>query len=356
MSKIPVSVCLIAKNEEKYIEECLKCLLPYGFEIVVTDTGSTDRTKEIAMKYADKVLDFEWIDDFSAARNFCASHASNNWIMAIDCDEYVSSINVQGLRILMQRYPKFLGAFDLKNLVIGADGKDRYSIDRVVRMYNRNYYTYISSIHEQITYKDEAKRNEVQNTFVIPMEIIHHGYYLTPEEMLEKQKRNLEMLYQNIEKSPDDPYLLFQAGQSEHIIGNYAKSIEHFEKSLEKIPSIEYAYVQVMITTLARSYCYEERQADALELMNRYADQIKTAKYAFTHASVLLENGQPLKSLLMYLKIVTMEDRNDLGANLLNCYENIMMLYREMGQDDMADMFIDKYNECKMELDRVMNA
>ena len=61
MSKIPVSVCIIAKNEEKHIEECLKRLKPYGFEIIVTDTGSTDRTKEIAQRYADKVLDFELI-------------------------------------------------------------------------------------------------------------------------------------------------------------------------------------------------------------------------------------------------------------------------------------------------------
>ena len=57
MSKVPISVCLIAKDEEKNIEECLKRLKPYGFEIIVTDTGSTDRTKELASRYADKVLD-----------------------------------------------------------------------------------------------------------------------------------------------------------------------------------------------------------------------------------------------------------------------------------------------------------
>ena len=74
MAKVPVSVCIIAKNEEKYIEECLKRLIPYGFEIVVADTGSTDATKEIARRYADKVLEFEWTDDFSAARNFGISY------------------------------------------------------------------------------------------------------------------------------------------------------------------------------------------------------------------------------------------------------------------------------------------
>ena len=84
MSKVPISVCIIAKNEEKHIDECLRRLSPYGFEIVVTDTGSTDRTVEIARKYTDKVYSFEWINDFSAARNFCTAHASNNWILVLE--------------------------------------------------------------------------------------------------------------------------------------------------------------------------------------------------------------------------------------------------------------------------------
>lgn len=75
MSKIPVTVCIIAKNEEKHIENCLKHLKKYDLEVIVTDTGSTDRTKEIAEKYADKVVDFEWVNDFAAARNYCTSFA-----------------------------------------------------------------------------------------------------------------------------------------------------------------------------------------------------------------------------------------------------------------------------------------
>ena len=70
MPKVPISVCMITKNEEKKLERCLSSLAPYGFEIVIVDTGSTDRTKEIAAKYTDKIFHFEWINDFSAARNY----------------------------------------------------------------------------------------------------------------------------------------------------------------------------------------------------------------------------------------------------------------------------------------------
>lgn len=66
MAGIPVSVCMIAKNEEQYIEQCLRRLLRYNMEIIVVDTGSTDRTKEIAARYTDKLFEFEWCDDFSA--------------------------------------------------------------------------------------------------------------------------------------------------------------------------------------------------------------------------------------------------------------------------------------------------
>ena len=141
MSKIPISVCIIAKNEEKYIEECLKKLQPYGFEIIVTDTGSTDRTKEIAEQYADKVVDFEWIDDFSTARNFCAEQAANSWILALDCDEYVNRVDVQGIRQCMKRFPKGLGALRLNNLVLNDVGEKQYGVEHVTRFYHRSSYS-----------------------------------------------------------------------------------------------------------------------------------------------------------------------------------------------------------------------
>ena len=81
-----ISFCIIGKNEEAIIEKCLVALVPYGYEIVYVDTGSSDRTKEIAHKYTDRIYDFEWINDFSAARNFAISKAGGDYILMIDCD------------------------------------------------------------------------------------------------------------------------------------------------------------------------------------------------------------------------------------------------------------------------------
>ncbi|CEI83373.1 SPBc2 prophage-derived glycosyltransferase SunS [Oceanobacillus oncorhynchi] len=66
---IKVSLCMIVKNEEEVMRQCLDSVKDLCEEIIIVDTGSTDKTKEIAREYTDKVIDFKWIDDFSAARN-----------------------------------------------------------------------------------------------------------------------------------------------------------------------------------------------------------------------------------------------------------------------------------------------
>lgn len=84
---ITISVCMIVKNEEQVLARCLDSLQGIADEIVIVDTGSTDRTKEIAAKYTDRIYDFVWVDDFSAARNFAFSKATMEYIYSADADE-----------------------------------------------------------------------------------------------------------------------------------------------------------------------------------------------------------------------------------------------------------------------------
>ena len=93
-----ISVCIIAKNEEKYIEECLKSVLDIADEIIVLDTGSTDKTKDIVSAFPKtKLYETTWEDDFSKARNQCISHATGDWILSIDADERLSLSSQQQL-------------------------------------------------------------------------------------------------------------------------------------------------------------------------------------------------------------------------------------------------------------------
>ena len=97
---ITISLCMIVKNEEKVLERCLESIRGLMDEIIIVDTGSNDRTKEIASKYTDKIYDFEWNDDFSAARNFAFSKAGMEYIYSADADEVLSEENYQRFEAL----------------------------------------------------------------------------------------------------------------------------------------------------------------------------------------------------------------------------------------------------------------
>lgn len=86
---ITVSLCIIVKNEEDILERCLCSVRDLVDEIIITDTGSTDRTREIARRLADKVYDFPWVDDFSAARNFTFGKATKDYILWLDADDII---------------------------------------------------------------------------------------------------------------------------------------------------------------------------------------------------------------------------------------------------------------------------
>lgn len=99
---ITISLCMIVRNEEKILERCLDSVADLCDEIIIVDTGSTDRTKEIARKYTELVYDFEWIDDFSAARNYAFSRATQEYIYSADADEVLDSENRQRFRVLKE--------------------------------------------------------------------------------------------------------------------------------------------------------------------------------------------------------------------------------------------------------------
>jgi GT2 family glycosyltransferase/glycosyltransferase involved in cell wall biosynthesis/Flp pilus assembly protein TadD len=103
--KDTISLCMIVKNEQSRIGGCLKKNGPIVDEIIVVDTGSTDRTKDIAKAFGAKVYDFEWTDNFSDARNFSISKASGKWILILDADEVISSLDHESLKKLVKIHP-----------------------------------------------------------------------------------------------------------------------------------------------------------------------------------------------------------------------------------------------------------
>lgn len=99
---ITISLCMIVKNEERVLRRCLDSVADLVDELVIVDTGSTDRTKSIASEYTEAVYDFPWIDDFSAARNFAFSKATKEYIYSADADEVLDGENRERFRRLKE--------------------------------------------------------------------------------------------------------------------------------------------------------------------------------------------------------------------------------------------------------------
>ncbi len=149
---ITISLCMIVKNEEKVIGRCLDCIKDIVDEIIIVDTGSTDATKEIAKNYTDKIYDFEWIDDFSAARNFSCSKATKNYIMWLDADDVIFEEDRTRLKALKKTLNPSVNMVMMKYNV-GFDNKGNLTLsyyrERLfMRMMN---YVWLDPIHEVIT-------------------------------------------------------------------------------------------------------------------------------------------------------------------------------------------------------------
>lgn len=149
---IEISLCMIVKNEEKVLARCLDSIVDLMDEIIIVDTGSTDRTKEIAARYTDKVYDFAWIDDFSAARNFAFSKATKDYIYTADADEVLDEENHKRFEILKEAFVPEIEVVQMKygnQLSYGTT----YNYDEEYRpkLFKRlREWTWIEPVHERM--------------------------------------------------------------------------------------------------------------------------------------------------------------------------------------------------------------
>ncbi len=215
MSQPLLSIGMIVKNEGRCLEKCLKALEPLRqaipCELVIADTGSTDKTKEIASKYADILFDFKWVNDFSKARNAVMDKCSGKWYLTIDADEYLAPDISELVNFLTDNNNKHILASVIQRNYIDPDMSGIFSdlnALRLVLLSSRRRY--IEPIHEHIEYKSFSEIYILSNTI-----LNHDGYTNISENYLEKkQQRNLELLEKKLEKSPNDLSILLECLES----------------------------------------------------------------------------------------------------------------------------------------------
>ncbi|MBE6814543.1 MAG: glycosyltransferase [Ruminococcaceae bacterium] len=206
MSQPLLSIGMIVKNEERSLEKCLKALTPLRqaipCELVIADTGSTDKTKEIASKYADILFDFKWINDFSKARNAVMDKCSGKWFMTVDADEYLCSPVDELVSFLngpsadKKRFASFIQR-NHGDVSMNGPFTD-FNATRMVRMDTGSRYE--GTIHETFNISNFNDIQILQNTI-----FDHDGYtQITAQHLKEKELRNLTLLENQLTDSPDN--------------------------------------------------------------------------------------------------------------------------------------------------------
>lgn len=337
---LPISVCIIAKNEEQHIEECLKSLKPYHCEIVLADTGSTDNTLEIAAKYTDKIYHFDWVNDFSAAKNYAVGQASNDWILSIDCDEYLENIDERRLFRLMEQHPEDAGRILLRNR-FRQDGLTSIENVRLCRFFNRNHYHFTGAIHEQVTRKDDSAG--IVYAFTAPITVLHVGYDGSEEEMQAKSRRNIALLEQELASTGPDAYLYYQLGQSCMKLKDYDKAYEWFNRGLSMDIEPSQDYVQNMVESYGYCLLDMKRFQEALQLENIYEVFAVRADFVFLMGLIYMNNGLFAEAVEEFKKSTSMEQFSVEGVNSYRSYYNIGVIYECTGHLDEARKY---YKKC----------
>ncbi len=235
--KIRISQCMIVKNEEKNIRRALSWAKDIVFEQIVVDTGSTDRTVEIAKEMGAKVYHFEWIDDFAAAKNYAIEQASGEWIAFLDADEYMNQEDARKVvRLLEQvavpkkgeKIPLFVRCA-LINLDNEGNPFNIASQDRFFR--NQRDLRYYGKIHEQLRLPQNSGINFVHAED--QLSIYHTGYSKEVYDETGKMQRNIRQLKEIVEQNPKSYDTWSYLGDSQKALEDFENAKISYQKALE---------------------------------------------------------------------------------------------------------------------------
>lgn len=214
-----ITLSMIVKNEEKYLQGCLESARPFVDEIVVVDTGSSDSTIEIAKAYGAKVFTFDWTGNFSQARNESLRYSSGDWILYLDADERL--IGGEQLKNLVNRNHNF--AYTI--LIRGKHCLQSGVVEQVnvyPRLFRKHPKVQFEGVvHEQIVPSIRRLGKVIENSEIV---IEHLGYGDSVEKVFEKGIRNVELLKLQLQLHPKDDYAKYQLGNSYVVLKEYEQA------------------------------------------------------------------------------------------------------------------------------------
>lgn len=220
MSKT-VGLVMIVKNEEQHLEKCLSCAQKLVDKIYITDTGSTDKTIEIANHFGAHVTHFGWVNDFAAARNFSLDQSDCDWNLVLDADEHLLSGDREDILKFIENGNRN-GAIQIRNFCKSPDGELAVDLSLATRLFPKGT-RYTGKIHEQI----DSDLPSVK----LPLVFEHDGYLIEG-----KGERNLAILLTQVKEDPGNPYTLFQTAHTLRLLNEFDRADPYYQEFYRLIP------------------------------------------------------------------------------------------------------------------------
>ncbi len=327
---ITVSVCMIVKNEEAQLRQCLESLKPIADEIIIADTGSTDRTKEIAAEFTDKIYDFPWIDDFSAARNFVFSKATMDYIYTADADELIDNRNIALFWQIKQVLLPEIEIVQMHYLNM-METNTAYNSKRELRpkLFKRvRNFEWINPVHETVRL--------MPNVYDSDIEIQHHAKgshakrdFSTFQKALRKGMRLDKTLHSMYAKE------LFIAGDADDL----AEAEEFFKNSLSD-PSRTADERREAACVLARYYRLSGNTAAFFRLSLHEAMAVPCSEMCIELADYFYDNGDYNEALCWYNDGI-FETEAVISVYTKGTYslERLADCYRKVGDEENAERY-----------------
>jgi glycosyltransferase involved in cell wall biosynthesis/tetratricopeptide (TPR) repeat protein len=283
-----VSLCLIVKNEEANLPACLQSAADLFDEVVVVDTGSTDRSREVAGRLGARVFEFAWVDSFAAARNECLRHATGDWIFWLDADDRLDAANRDRLRALLADLPAGNVAFVMKCLCLPDPVSKTATLVDHVRLFRKHpQVRWEHRVHEQVLPGIKRSGGEVRWSDVV----IHHTGYQDAALRRKKLERDLRLLKLEEAEQPDHPFTLFNLGCIYSELGRAAEALAVLRRSLQRSQPTD-SIVRKLYALIAACHRQLGQPREALaacqEGRGHYADD---AELLFQEALVRRELG-----------------------------------------------------------------
>ena len=285
-----VSVCMIAKNEEKYLAQCLSSIAGKVKEIILVDTGSTDQTISLAKDYNATVYQLPWQDDFSGARNFSIKQASGDWILILDADESIADVEL--LKINKMICNEMVDAYlvTMRNL-LPPDELVPFRDHATIRIFrNRPDIFFEGKVHESVQPSIMRMNGRIETSDVI---ITHYGYaQTTVQGNHSRGERNLQLILQMLDEQPQDAYYHYQAGITFKHLSRLSEAKNHLRKALSyNYNTLPIVVLDEILMKLAQIASLEKKEMDCIKYASaslKYNPENLISKYllALSYATI----------------------------------------------------------------------